>query len=112
MDRGILYGLVVLVLVYVFLPEFFPVKKYKPDPALINRIDSLENANRELKQRFEEYDSIQTELEQGLVELDIKISNTKGKTTIIREVYKGKGNSARKFTPSQVDSFFRDRYNF
>jgi hypothetical protein len=112
MDRWILYSLIVLVLAYIFLPEFFPAKEYKPDQTLVNRIDSLEQKNKELEFYIMQFDSLQFEFDQQIIELNTRIDNNKGKTTIIREVYKDKGNSARKFTPSQVDSFFKDRYNF
>lgn len=112
MDRYILYGLVGLILAYIFLPDFFPTKEYKPDQALVNRIDSLEQKNKELEYYIVQFDSLQFEFDQQIIELNTRLDNNKGKTTIIKEIYKDKGNTARKFTPSQVDSFFRDRYNF
>ena len=112
MDKWILYGLVGLILVYIFLPELFPAKEYKPNQTLVNRIDSLEQKNKELEFYIMQFDSLQYEFDQQIIELNTRIDNSKGKTTIIREVYKDKGNTVRKFTPSQVDSFFKDRYNY
>lgn len=112
MNKWILICLLVLVAAYLFAPNLFPSKKYEPDPALVSRIDSLEQKNKELEYYIVQLDSIQFAVDQQILELNTRIDNNKGKTTIIKEIYKEKGDNARKFTPSQVDSFFKDRYKF
>jgi len=112
MNKWIIVCLCVLVATYIFFPEIFPGKKYKPDTTLINRIDSLEKANTALQQQILKYDSINAELETKVSEVDYRINNIKEKTTIIKEYYKDKKQETAKFTPTQLDSFFKDRYKY
>ena len=113
MNKWIVICLCVLIDAYIFFPEIFPGKKYKPDQALINRIDSLEKTNEVLKSAMLYLDSIQTDLNQQLLQVDGKIANVQGKTTIIKQIYKEKSDNVRQITkPTQVDSFFKDRYNY
>jgi len=112
MNKWIIVCLCVLVATYIFFPEIFPGKKYKPDAALVHRIDSLERANVALQQQILKYDSINTILETKVSEVDYRINNIKEKTTIIKEYYKEKKQETAKFTPTQLDSFFKDRYKY
>jgi hypothetical protein len=45
-------------------------------------------------------------------EVDFQIDNIKEKTTIVREYYHEVGQQAGKYTPTQIDSFFKVRYNY
>ena len=113
MNKWIIIGLCTLVVAYIFFPEIFPSKKHKPDQELIDRIDSLVQVNDDLQGQILYLDSIQTNLTQQLSEVDGKIAGVQGKTTIIKQIYKEKSNNVRKITqPSQLDSFFQDRYNY
>jgi hypothetical protein len=112
MNKWIIICLCILVAAYIFFPELFPGKKYKPDPALIHRIDSLEQANNALYEQILRYDSINEVLEAKVYEVDTKIGNIKEKTTIIKEYYKDKNQGVAKYTPTQLDSFFKNRYNY
>ena len=113
MSRWIVICLVALIASYLIWPGIFPDKKYKPDQALIDRIDSLERSNLELREGILYLDSVQTSLTQQLSEVDGKIANVQGKTTIIKQIYKEKSDNVRQITkPTQVDSFFKDRYNY
>jgi len=75
-------------------------------------IDSLANANRALIIKQQQIDSTikiyQTEIDQ----IDFQVDNIKEKTTIVREYYHEVGQQAGKYTPTQVDSFFKARYNY
>jgi predicted RNase H-like nuclease (RuvC/YqgF family) len=112
MNKWIIISLCVLIAAYIFFPNFFPGKEYKPDQALIDRIDSLEKVNIALQQQITKYDSINAALESRVHDVDNKIGNIKEKTTIIKEYYRDKKQETSKYTPTQLDSFFRDRYNY
>lgn len=75
-------------------------------------IDSLTAANKQLLEKQKQIDSTiavyQTEIDQ----IDFQVSNIKEKTTIVREYYHEVGQQAGKYTPTQVDSFFKARYNY
>ena len=111
-NKWILYCLAGVVLLYVFMPEIFPAKKYQAPKELLNRIDSLEKANQTLRQEFDDYDTMGIALQQEIENLDFRLGSIKGKTTIIKEIYKQKSDKVQSFTPTQVDSFFRDRYKY
>lgn len=75
-------------------------------------IDSLTAANKQLLEKQKQIDSTiavyQTEIDQ----LDFQVDNIKEKTTIVREYYHEVGQQAGKYTPTQIDSFFKARYNY
>lgn len=75
-------------------------------------IDSLTAVNKQLLEKQKRIDSTiaiyQTEIDQ----LDFQVGNIKEKTTIVREYYHEIGQQAGKYTPTQIDSFFKSRYNY
>lgn len=75
-------------------------------------IDSLTNANKDLINRQNRLDSAIEVYEEKVREVDFQIDNIKEKTTIVREYYHEVGQQAGRYTPTQVDSFFKARYNY
>jgi hypothetical protein len=75
-------------------------------------IDSLTNVNKQLIEHQKQIDSTITVYETEVKQVDFQIDNIKEKTTIIREYYHEAGKQADKYTPTQVDSFFKKRYNY
>ena len=112
MNKWVVICLCALLATYIFFPEIFPGKKYKPDPILVHRIDSLEKANNALYEQILKYDSINEVLEAKVSAVDNRIDSVKGKTTIIKEYYREKSQGVAKYTPTQLDSFFKNRYNY
>jgi len=111
-NKWILYGLILLILIYIFIPGIFPSKKQEPDVELINRIDKLELENIELKKDIEFYDTVVYLFDEKIAQLDSMVKGVKEKPIIVREIYKDKTNQVQNFVPNKVDSFFKDRYNF
>ena len=58
------------------------------------------------------YDSLLAQQGKISAELDQKINKIKEKVTIIREYYHIKSTAADKYTPTQIDSFLKSRYNY
>ena len=75
-------------------------------------IDSLTAVNKQLIERQKQIDSTIAVYEAEVDQIDNQVDNIKEKTTIIREYYHDAGQQADKYTPTQVDSFFKARYNY
>ena len=82
-------------------------------PADINAtIDSLTAVNKQLIEHQKQIDSTIAVYEAEVNQIDNQVDNIKEKTTIIREYYHEIGQQAAQYTPTQVDSFFKARYNY
>ena len=99
-----------LVLLYFFIQLVTP----KPGmPADIKAtIDSLTNVNKQLIEHQKQIDSTIAVYEAEVDQIDNQVDNIKEKTTIVREYYHEVGQQAAQYTPTQVDSFFKARYNY
>jgi predicted nucleic-acid-binding protein len=75
-------------------------------------IDSLINVNKQLIEHQKQIDSTIAIYETEINQIDNQVDNIKEKTTIVREYYHEVGQQAGKYTPTQVDSFFKARYNY
>jgi len=75
-------------------------------------IDSLTNINKQLLEKQNQIDSTIAVYGIKVNEVDFQIDNIKEKTTIVREYYHEVGQQAGKYTPTQIDSFFKVRYNY
>jgi hypothetical protein len=75
-------------------------------------IDSLTNVNKQLIEHQKQIDSTIAIYETEINQIDNQVDNIKEKTTIVREYYHEVGQQAGKYTPTQVDSFFKARYNY
>jgi hypothetical protein len=75
-------------------------------------IDSLTNVNKQLLEKQNQIDSTIAVYGIKVNEVDFQIDNIKEKTTIVREYYHEVGQQAGKYTPTQIDSFFKVRYNY
>jgi hypothetical protein len=75
-------------------------------------IDSLTNVNKQLIEHQKQIDSTIAVYETEINQIDNQVDNIKEKTTIVREYYHEVGQQAGKYTPTQVDSFFKSRYNY
>lgn len=99
-----------LFIMYYMILLFTPKPQMPTD--LKNQIDSLTNVNKILIERQKQTDSLIKIYETKIESVDAKIDNIKEKTTIIREYYHEVGQKVDKYTPTQVDSFFKARYKY
>lgn len=98
---GLLYGAI-----YLFTPKPQMPADYK---ALI---DSLKTANESIvKHQQELSDSIKA-YQAEVNEVDVKIGNIKEKTTIIKEYHHEVIQQVDHYDPTQVENFFKTRYNY
>ena len=75
-------------------------------------IDSLTNINKQLIEHQKQIDSTIHVYEAEVHKVDFEINNIKEKTTIIKEYYHEVSQQVNHFTSTQVDSFFKARYNY
>jgi len=75
-------------------------------------IDSLTAVNKQLIEHQQQIDSTINVYEAEVDQIDFQVDNIKEKTTIVREYYHEVGQQAAQYTPTQVDSFFKARYNY
>jgi len=75
-------------------------------------IDSLSRINKMLLDKQQKIDSTIKVYKTEIDQIDNRINNIKEKTTIVREYYHEINNRVIQYTPTQVDSFFKSRYNY
>jgi hypothetical protein len=75
-------------------------------------IDSLINVNKQLIEHQKQIDSTIDAYKAEVKQVDNQIDHIKEKTTIIREYYHEVSQQTEQYTPTQVDSFFKDRYKY
>jgi len=100
-------GLILMYLmIYVFTPKSELPLEYK------HALDSLNRANAELIAKQKQIDSAITSYQSQIHDLDYAISNIQTKKTEIHNHYQIINEKVGKYTPNQVDSFFKSRYNY
>jgi hypothetical protein len=75
-------------------------------------LDSLTNANKVLIEHQKQIDSTIHVYETEVKQVDDKIDNIKEKITIIKEYYHEQNQQVNNYTPTELDSFFKARYNY
>ena len=75
-------------------------------------IDSLTNVNKQLIEHQKQIDSTIDAYKAEVKQIDSQVDQIKEKTTIVREYYHEISQQTEQYTPTQVDSFFKDRYKY
>ena len=106
-------GLYVVIGLLAILGILWVTTRQPQMPANIKAtIDSLSAVNKQLLERQKQIDSTIAVYETEINQIDNQVDNIKEKTTIVREYYHEVGQQASQYNPTQVDSFFKDRYNY
>lgn len=84
----------------------------REDESIKDKIAELEKKSIELEKAQLTYDSAIGSQDAYVHELEQKIANVKEKTTIIKEYYTTIKEKVSDYDSSQVDSFFRIKYNY
>ena len=106
----ILYVIIALFVLYGII--WIATRKPQLPADLQATIDSLTNANKELEIRQKQIDSTIHVYEAEVKQVDHQIDNIKEKTTIIKEYYHDVSQQVEHYDATQVDSFFKARYNY
>lgn len=107
-------GIVVVALLLIWgVVELLTPKDRLKEPAKVLRdIDSLKKESANLKMSLDRLDSLNNTYLIQVSTLEGRINGVKSTTTIIKDYYKDKSSAAAVYTPLEVDSFFRNRYNY
>ena len=108
--KHILYVIVGILLLFSII--WLSVRQPQMPKEYKDAIDALNKANKELVERQKQIDSTIKVYETEVKQVDYQIDNIKEKTTIIKEYYHEQSVAASNYTPTQVDSFFKNRYNY
>jgi len=103
-------GIIGLIVMYYMILLLTPKPQMPTEDKA--KIDALTQANIAIEKRQNTLDSLIGTYQTKIDSIDIELGNVKEKTTIIREYYHEVGQKVDKFTPSQIDSFFKTRYNY
>ena len=76
------------------------------------KIDSLSQLDKQFAIQQRKLDSSIHVDEEYAKNLDTKIGSIKEKITIVREYYHEISQATSKYTPTQIDSFFKARYTY
>jgi hypothetical protein len=108
--KQILYTIVGVIALYFLIQLATCSPKMPAD--LKASIDSLTVANKRLMKSQEHMDSTITTYKTKIDQIDIQIDNIKNKTTVINRYYTNLGQKVDHYDATQVDSFFKSRYNY
>jgi predicted PurR-regulated permease PerM len=103
---GVIIILLICVIAYLLIPKSDVSADIKAS------IDSLTVENRRLLKSQEHLDSAINIYRFEVNQLDSQIANIDNKTVIINRYYNTIGQQVDKYTPTQIDSFFKKRYNY
>ncbi len=101
-----------IVVLFILINIFTKKEKMKEQEYIKAQIDSLNKINVELKAKQDSLDKTSKKFEDVIIQLDWKLQNVGENKTIIKEYYHEKKEKAKKYTPGQLDKFFKKRYNY
>lgn len=108
----IILGVVIAIILFVIMFTKVPAKKEEPTDFIKKQVDSLAKANAELQAKHQALDSTSKTYEDAILDLDWKVQNVGRDKTIIKEYYHDRVKEPANYSPKQVDSFFKKRYNY
>ena len=108
--KQILYTIVGLIALYGIILLFTRRPQMPAD--LKASIDSLTIMNKRLMKSQEHMDSAIVAYEAEVEQIDNHISHIKTQTTVVNKYYNDLGQQVDQYIPNQVDSFFKQRYNY
>ena len=108
--KNIIYAIVGVVALY-FLIQLATCNPKMP-AELKASIDSLTAANKRLMESQQHMDSAIANYNTEVTKVDSQINHIKTQTTIVNKYYTDLGQQVDHYQPTQLDSFFKDRYNY
>jgi hypothetical protein len=111
--KEIAVGLLILFIGYLIIVSIPTTKSSVVIPQeLIHQIDSLKAKNSELEQNAKAFDSIINRYNLQIELLDSEIVYNQTKIDTAKKKISIKINKVKGYTSDEVDSFFKDRYNY
>lgn len=113
-NKTLVQGIIISVIVFICI--FFAIRILTPKPTipldLKYRIDSLSKANLDLKNQVSIRDSSIAFYKDSIITLNDKYDSIDDVKTNISKQYQKINSKIGKYTSTQVDSFFKQRYNY
>jgi hypothetical protein len=104
---GIVIG--VIILVNVLTPKVVLPQDTKE---LQKKIEDLEANNLELIKKQIEFDSLTAQYDARIEDIENRLTDVGTSRVVIQKVYSDKITKSRTSTPSDLDTFFKQRYNY
>jgi hypothetical protein len=108
--KQIAYVIVGLFLLYGII--WIATRKPQMPADLQATIDSLNNANKQLIEHQKQIDSTIHVYETEVKQVDHQIDNAKQRTIVIKEYYHEVSQQVDQYNLTELDSFFKARYNY
>lgn len=108
--KQIVYVIVGLFLLYGII--WVATRKSQIPADIKATIDSLTNVNKQLIEHQKQIDSTIHIYEAEVKQVDYAIDHVKEKTTVIKEYYHEISQQVDNYTPTELDLFFKARYNY
>ncbi len=112
LSTGKLISIGLLSLVALYYIILLATRKPQLPAEVKAQLDSLNRVTQQLQANQVKYDSTIHSQEEIIEGLDTHINTIKEKTVIIKEFYHEQSQAASKYTPTQIDSFFKARYGY
>jgi hypothetical protein len=104
---GVIIGIVILV--NILTPKVVLPQDTKD---LQKKIEDLEANNLELIKKQIEFDSLTAQYDARIENIENQLVDVSTSKVIIQKVYTNKISKSRTSTPSDLDTFFKQRYNY
>ena len=104
---GIVIG--VIILVNVLTPKVVLPQDTKE---LQKKIEDLEANNLELIKKQIEFDSLTVQYDARIEEIEARLTDVGTSRVVIQKIYSDKITKSKTSTPSDLDTFFKQRYNY
>lgn len=101
-----------ILILFSFISIFTKREKMKEQEYIKAQIDSINKVNLELKAQQDSLAVSSKKFEDVIIQLDWKLQNVGENKTIIKEYYHEKKEKTKKYTPGQLDKFFKERYKY
>jgi peptidoglycan hydrolase CwlO-like protein len=103
-----LLSMIISILCLITIFSLFP----KSNNDLKKQVDDLQKHSEQLLKAQAKYDSTINNQKAYVTELEGKIANIKERTTVIKEYYTTVKERVNAYDHAQIDSFFRQKYNY
>ena len=110
--RYFLIGLGVFVGIVILLNIIIPKPKMTDTSDFEKQIEDLKNVNIELIKKQIVLDSTNAQYEQRIEEIENRLMDVGQSKIVIQKIYSDKIQKSKTSSPSDLDSFFKQRYNY
>jgi len=104
---GVIIGIIILI--NILTPK---VTLPQDTEELQKKIEALEANNLELIKKQIEFDSLTAQYDARIEDIENRLTDVGTSRVIIQKVYSDKITKSRTSTPSDLDTFFKQRYNY